>query len=281
MTRGGRRLHWVLRDIDFLAGAVYLRLFYYMEDFKVLVGTAVNTVLTLVSYLVLWTAILSNTHVFQGDYGTWDIGMIVLLVGFSELAFAVDSLLTYGLALIPGIIHEEGLEAYSIYPVSTLSVILGRYSEPIDGFAGLLVSSSFITASHLVLGTPLSLKGLILGLVLLSLGLLILSSVYLLVAALSFRLGLIEAPVDLVTSIYTSFSRVPHDIYPHPLRAFLTFIIPVALLSTYPALLTAGSLNPVDVLSLLASATLLALLMVLLAFQAWRRGRGVYEPVGG
>ena len=63
------------------------------------------------------------------EYLEWDTSYILVLNGFAELAFAIDALITFGSADIPRIIYEERLEPYSIYSVSRLAIILGKHSK--------------------------------------------------------------------------------------------------------------------------------------------------------
>ncbi len=74
-------------------------------------------------------------------------------------------------------------------------------------------------------------------------GLVIAIAFHILVAAL----GVLTTEIDHTIMIYrdiTSMGRVPVDIYQEPLRSFLTFVIPVGIMMTYPAKAFLGLLSP-------------------------------------
>lgn len=94
-----------------------------------------------------------------------------------------------------------------------------------------------------------------------------------LVIALGFHifvlaLGILTTEVDNTLWLYrdlTQTGRVPVDIYQEPLRGFLTFIIPVAIMMTFPAKALMGTLAwPLVFVSIIISS-----LFIYLSLQAW------------
>jgi ABC-2 type transport system permease protein len=100
------------------------------------------------------------------------------------------------------------------------------------------------------------------------------------VATLSFwhtRTGKLQ---DIVQGGGREMVSYPLGIYPSPVRALLTFVVPVALITYYPAQRLLGKSDEAfsPVLSL---ATLPAgLLLLLLAALFWRKGLGHYQSTG-
>jgi len=76
-------------------------------------------------------------------------------------------------------------------------------------------------------------------------------------------LGILTTEVDHTIMIYrdlTQMAKVPVDIYQEPIRSFLTFIIPVAIMMTFPAKALMGILSIKGIIySFLISAFLLVL----------------------
>lgn len=82
-------------------------------------------------------------------------------------------------------------------------------------------------------------------------------------------LGILTTEVDNTLWLYrdlTQMGRVPVDIYQEPLRGFITFIIPVGIMMTFPPKALMGFLNP----WLITLSFLLGGLLFYLAFSFWQ-----------
>lgn len=81
-------------------------------------------------------------------------------------------------------------------------------------------------------------------------------------------LGVLTTEVDNTLWLYrdlTQTGRVPIDIYQEPLRGLLTFIIPVAIMMTFPAKALMGALEwPLIIVSIIVSS-----LFIYLSLKAW------------
>lgn len=94
-----------------------------------------------------------------------------------------------------------------------------------------------------------------------------------LIIALSFHilvlsLAIITTEIDHAIMMYrdvVGMGRFPVDIYKEPLRGFLTFVIPVGLMMTFPAKAILGLLSPY----LIIYAVIFALLMFYLSLKIW------------
>lgn len=73
-------------------------------------------------------------------------------------------------------------------------------------------------------------------------------------------LGVITTEIDSAVLLYrdlTMMGRIPIDLYKEPLRGFLTFVIPVAIMMTIPAKVLLGLTNPlIMIIAVLISTTL-------------------------
>lgn len=102
-----------------------------------------------------------------------------------------------------------------------------------------------------------------------------------LIIALAFHIfilaiGILTTEVDNTLWLYrdlTSTGRIPIDIYHEPLRGFLTFVIPVAIMMTFPAKALMGSLNfPLILVSIIISS-----LFIYLAIKTWNYALSQYS----
>ena len=95
-------------------------------------------------------------------------------------------------------------------------------------------------------------------------GLLIATALHVLVISM----GIITLEIDHSIMIYrdvTSLGRLPVDIYKEPLRAFLTYLIPVGIMFTLPAKALMGLVTPFGV----AGSFILGVLFLFLSVKFW------------
>lgn len=82
-------------------------------------------------------------------------------------------------------------------------------------------------------------------------------------------MGILTTEVDNTIMLYrdmTQMGRVPVDVYLEPLRGFITFIIPVGIMMTFPAKALMGLLSPFIITIALATG----FLFLFLGFKFWR-----------
>jgi ABC-2 type transport system permease protein len=92
-------------------------------------------------------------------------------------------------------------------------------------------------------------------------------------------LGVITLSVDHFVLIYrdfTSLMRIPVDLYVEPVRSFLTFIIPVGLMMTFPARMLMGLLSPLWI----GVSLLFAVVALIFALRFWRFCLTRYQSTG-
>lgn len=154
-------------------------------------------------------------------------------------------------------------------PASALFRALAGGADPLDFYmlflyAGALVYVIFQLGSFTV-------AGVIAYLVLLANGFMIATGFHVLVLSLA----ILTTEVDHAIMIYrdlTMMGRVPVDIYQQPIRAILTFVLPVGLMVTVPAQAFLGLLTPRVVLFSL----LFGLLFLVLCLRVWRYALSQY-----
>ncbi|AKU92051.1 ABC transporter permease [Vulgatibacter incomptus] len=104
----------------------------------------------------------------------------------------------------------------------------------------------------------------------------ILYSLWILVVSLAFVVVKIDNLSYLFASIYDA-ARWPASVYRGALSFVFTFVIPLAVMTTYPALAILGRLGPEQVLGALGGA----LAFSLAARMVWTRAIGRYTSAGG
>lgn len=81
-------------------------------------------------------------------------------------------------------------------------------------------------------------------------------------------LGILTTEIDNAIMLYrdiVAMGRMPIDIYIEPIRSFITFIIPVGIMMTFPAKALMGLLSPI----LIIYALLFSLLLFFLSLKLW------------
>lgn len=88
-------------------------------------------------------------------------------------------------------------------------------------------------------------------------------------------LGILTTEVDHTIMIYrdvSSMARFPVDIYNEPLRGFITFIIPVGIMMTYPPKMLFGLLEP----KLVLVSFILGAILLLVSLRIWKSSLARY-----
>jgi ABC-2 type transport system permease protein len=121
-----------------------------------------------------------------------------------------------------------------------------------------------------------SVGGILLAALLLVGAVVILYSIWILVVSLAFFVVKVDNLTYLFSSIYDA-ARWPSSIFRGTLAFVFTFVIPLALMTTYPALALLGQLSAVRAVVAVVSAALFALV----ARRVWLFAVGHYTSAGG
>lgn len=103
--------------------------------------------------------------------------------------------------------------------------------------------------------------------------------------ALSFHifvlcLGIITTEVDNAIMLYrdmTQMGRIPTDLYKEPIRGFITFIIPVGIMMTFPTKAFMGMLSIGNILL----ACIISVSLFILSLKLWKLALKNYTSAGG
>ncbi len=150
-----------------------------------------------------------------------------------------------------------------VKPMNPLFRALAGGADPLD----LLMLIPYVWALIFVGGNigNLTVSGVMVYGVLLVNGFLIATGFHILVLALA----IVTTEIDHAIMIYrdvTSMGRLPIDIYREPLKSFLTFVIPVGVMMTFPAKALFGLLSP----GFIAISLLVGGLFFLFSVRIWK-----------
>jgi ABC-2 type transport system permease protein len=118
--------------------------------------------------------------------------------------------------------------------------------------------------------------GVLLAIWLFAAGIAILYSLFVLVLSMAFLFVKIDNLSYLMSSVFDA-ARWPSTIFRGAVAVIFTFVIPLAVMTTYPSLALLGRAGP----SRLAIATVVAAIFVVLSRYAWVRAIRRYTSAGG
>ncbi len=254
----------------------YLRLFalFAYNSFLIALEYRVNFLTSLLqSALWLLWGVLGTLVFFQfsGTLGGWTLPQALLVVGLFRIFEG----------LIDGVMRPNITRIVEHIQKGTLDFVLVK---PVDSqFMASLRQINLLMITDLLVGFGLIGYGLWMGqiwptpwqvlafLFLLLCGMVTAYAIWMLVVTTAFWLVQVENVTELLTAIYET-GRFPVSAYSPAIRMVLTFVIPIAFLTTFPAAALIGLLDPVY----LALAPLIAGVALLAARGFWRIGLRAY-----
>lgn len=210
----------------------------------------------------------------------WHWRDIALLYGLDQLAFGLVRCFSRQIDNFDNYIVTGDFDSFLIRPLPPLFHLLAARFEIIE--LGRLSNGAvvFFLAARAA-GVPFTLANVAVALATVIGGAMILFSFILVVATVSFwhtRGGKLQ---DLIQASGRAFAEYPLTIYPAGVRWLLTFAIPMALITYYPAQRLLGRNESGALLPVLSLAALPAgLLLLALAGLFWRAGLRHYQSTG-
>lgn len=254
----------------------YLRLFalFVHNSLQLALEYRVNFLTALLqSGLWLLWGVLGTLVFFQftGTLGGWTLPQALLVVGLFRIFEG----------LIDGIMRPNITRIVEHIQKGTLDFVLVK---PVDSqFMASLRHVNLLVLPDLLVGFGLIGYGLWLGQIwptpiqlltfffLLVCGIVTAYAIWMLLATTAFWLVRVENVTELLTAIYET-GRFPVTAYSPAIRLVLTFVIPIAFLTTFPAAALIGLLEPMY----LALAPVIAGVLLLAARAFWRVGLRSY-----
>ena len=237
----------------------------YRADFF---SSLIMALLGLVSELLgLWT-IFSNVR----SLGSWNVYQMVVLIGvFKTIAGMIGLCIAPNMRMIMEDIRDGRLDFALIKPIhvqfytSVRRLACWRVTDVIIGLAMVCYACVKMNA-HPTLGMVCSF------LVMLSAGMVIIYSFWLVLGTCAFWFTRLSN-IEMVFWTLFEAGRYPVDIFPYGLRIVLTYVIPLAFLTTYPAEALTGKMQ----LNWLAVTIVLAAISLFLSSRFWQFGLRHYS----
>jgi ABC-2 type transport system permease protein len=218
-----------------------------------------------VAWLVL--TLLPLFVVFEGRQTvagwTWPAALIVMGY-FLAVRAVLEGTITPSLADLVERIRTGSFDYVLLKPVDAQAMVSASRYEPWKVF-DLLGAIAVIVYAFVELGAPPSPVDLALGVLLFGTGVLATYALWILCAAASFWVVRLDNLMYLLGAIFDT-ARWPVQVFPGAWRIVFTFVLPVAIMTTYPAEALLGTHAPTTVLATVGGS--LALLMISRA--VWR-----------
>lgn len=201
----------------------------------------------------------------------WRFGEALLVVGwFTLLDGVLKGAISPSLSTVVEHIRKGTLDFVLLKPADAQFLVSTARFAPWRSLSALAAAGIFAFAFH-DLGRAPTLGGVALALAMLSAGVLVLYSIWILVVAVAFRAVRVDNLKYLFEAIFDA-ARWPASIFRGIVSFLFTFIIPLALMTTYPAEALLGRLEPRRALL----GALGAILFAGIARWVWKRGLRAY-----
>jgi ABC-2 type transport system permease protein len=219
------------------------------------------------------TMIVPLLIVFQGrtSVAGWTLGEALVVSGwFVLLQGILEGAINPSLTSVVEHIRKGTLDFILLKPADAQFLVSTAKFEPWRALNILTGIGVFIYAFHL-LGHPPSLLGLLSSVLLLATSSLLLYSLWILTVSAAFYVVKVDNLTYFFSSIFDA-ARWPSSVFRGVLSFIFTFVIPLALMTTYPAQAMLGKLSAATLLS----AVIGSLLFALLARLIWLQSIGRY-----
>jgi viologen exporter family transport system permease protein len=224
---------------------------------------------------LLWTAwsLVPLLVVFGRRDGVagWTFEEALVVIGwFTLMKGVLEGAVNPSLASVVEHIRKGTLDFVLLKPADAQFLVSTARFMPwrlVDVLAGLVI---FLVA-FLRMGRAPAAAAVAAALLLLACAILVLYSLWILVISAAFYVVKIDNLSYLFSSIFDA-ARWPVSVFRGALRLFFTFVVPLALMTTYPALALLGKLDA----AVAAQALLGALAFAGLSRLAWTRAIGAY-----
>ena len=227
----------------------------------------------LIFFIVFIAAIFRHVSSVAG-YSLEQVALFFLTFNLVDI---VAQIFFRGIYMIGRDIREGDLDFYLIQPVNTLFRVCSNLVDFLDLITLLPVLGLIVYIFPRILSqfsaTQLLLQGIIYAVLCLN-GIVIAFSIHVLIAALTVRTQQMDNTIWLYRDL-VSLGRFPVDIYTPFLRALLTYVLPIAVMVSYPSKALLGILSPLKMMG----AFVLSALMLALALTAWQKSLKHYFSV--
>ena len=264
-----REIHRAFRLQRIFAALHLKKLMEYKVDFVIgALGFLVEQVIN----IAFLTIIFGRVESLRG----WSYYEVLFIYGFSLFPNGLDHLFFDNMWNVAyWLIRKGEFDKYLTRPINTLLIVTVEEFQ-LDAFGKLIVGIALIATSLRHIDLPFIWYDIPLALIAILFGMLIYASIKTIFGSIAFwtkRSGhILEVAYNL-----NQFSQYPVSIYSRAVRGAVTYVIPFALTSYYPASYLLRHTQPV--FSILAPVVAAIILMSIALF-VWHKGLDAYESAG-
>lgn len=241
----------------------------YKSDF--ILGVTASALMQALGYVFIWA-------VFQGipEMNGWSFYQMVFVYGMSAISLGLNEFLFAGSWQVGKYVREGSFDRLLLRPVGTMFSILAA-DVALHGLGSVLFGLAVCIVALCKLQIVLSLVKILFWIVAMACGALIFFAVNMICATIAFWVTDTSSAMVMVQNV-SEFTKYPIAIYGRKLQVFLTYVIPFAFSSYYPAGFLLGMEDrPIYWLGPVMAAAL----AVTAAALFWRYGTGKYQSAGG
>lgn len=246
-----------------------------MSEFRIDFFTSIlHSVIYQAIFIAFWKAILSFT---PNGLGGWRFSDLVILSAYTLVANAVMVWFT-GLLRLPGKVLKGELDKYLSKPLSPLFALIAEEINGVNAVQQMLSAVLILGGACAWFGVVPAAGDVALSLLLMLAGCAVILMIQSWISMLTFWWG----DVSRLSSLFMltgEFERYPVTLFPLGVQRFLTWIVPIAAISTYPVLVFLGRAE--SPASYLGVSLLLMFLWGTIFQWSWRKALARYEAFGG
>ena len=245
---------------------------------KRLIHHRVDFIIGVLSFMfVQLSGVLLITLVFNQitDLNGYSFEQMIFFYGFFQLPRGIDHLFTDNIWLIPMKIRKAEMDRYLLRPISPLFQIVSERFQH-EAFGEIVTGLLLVYITFPSLGITVSPLNLLILMILILLGAGIYTSIKLLTASTAFWT---MNSLQLMVTVYniSDFSKYPISIFPSFIQILITYVVPFAFVSFFPASFLLNQINPGQVL---LGSSCAFIIMAFLAMSLWQYGIKNYQSSG-
>ena len=176
-------------------------------------------------FIVFWRVLYNHT----GNLGGWGFTEVMFLWALVSIVYGLGQVLAGNIPRLSRIIYTGDLDVYLTQPKPVVLNIAGSRMD-VSGWGDILYGLILFFFTQTAAVGPI-----LLFLTLSFMGALAMASARIVFHSLSFWLGNAEGLAIAMDEMLINFTLYPPSLFPAPVRAVLTFLVPSALVAWYPA----------------------------------------------
>lgn len=259
----------------------YIRLYkiFIFQYFKMLMEYKKDFIIGVIGFILTQiTGVAFIYIIFQRipSLNGWGFYELLFVYGFAQIPRGIDHLITDNLWALSGRIIVRGeFDRYLLRPINPLFHLIAEVFQ-FDAVGELVVGITLIGVSITKLSFSINFLNICFFVIVIINGAIIYSSIKLFFASLAFWIKMSQSILYTIYN-FSDFVKYPMSIYPKVFSGILTFVIPFAFTAIIPA---GYFLEKEQVAFAIVGSVIVAIVISIIAYCAWKRGIMAYESSG-